>query len=164
MKNAIKLTLEIMIKVYLGTLAVSTLLFLVLYGIGKIYFSPLNTLSSRWDVTVPEQAKVEAYHSSDHGFHGDGYRIITLSCKADKVHGSVLDFSSGAYSPRSLHGDDLRVVNAACSKLLPAQGDKESLLPSGRTLLVKTRKQFDNTLVIVYCAEDHLYYLFEELV
>ena len=32
--------------------------------------------------------------SSDHGFHGDGYRIIKLSCKNDKVCGSVFDFST----------------------------------------------------------------------
>lgn len=81
MKNAIKLILEIMFKIYFGTLVGLALLFLLFYGIGKIYFSPLNTLSSRWDITIPKQTKVEEYYSSDHGFHGDGYRIIKLSCK-----------------------------------------------------------------------------------
>lgn len=33
----------------------------------------LNTLSSRWDIAIPEQTKVEEYYSSDHGFHGDGF-------------------------------------------------------------------------------------------
>lgn len=78
MKNAIKLILEIMFKIYFGTLVGLALLFLLFYGIGKIYFSPLNTLSSRWDITIPKQTKVEEYYSSDHGFHGDGYRIIML--------------------------------------------------------------------------------------
>lgn len=85
MKNAIKLILEIMFKIYFGTLVGLALLFLLFYGIGKIYFSPLNTLSSRWDITIPKQTKVEEYYSSDHGFHGDGYRIIKLSCKNDNI-------------------------------------------------------------------------------
>lgn len=164
MKNAIKLILEIMFKIYFGTLVGLALLFLLFYGIGKIYFSPLNTLSSRWDITIPKQTKVEEYYSSDHGFHGDGYRIIKLSCKNDKVCGSVFDFSSSNYSPRSIHDDDLRVIDTTCSKLLSTQGNKEDFLPSNRTLLVKTLKQFDNTLVIVYSTEDDLYYLFEELI
>ena len=164
MKNAIKLILEIMFKIYFGTLVGLALLFLLFYGIGKIYFSPLNTLSSRWDITIPKQTKVEEYYSSDHGFHGDGYRIIKLSCKNDKVCGSVFDFSSSNYSPRSIHDDDLRVIDTTCSKLRSKQGNKEDFLPSNHTLLVKTLKQFDNTLVIVYSTEDDLYYLFEELI
>ena len=108
--------------------------------------------------------KVEEYYSSDLGFHGDGYRIIKLSCKNDKVCGSVFDFSSSNYSPRSIHDDDLRVIDTTCSKLLSTQGNKEDFLPSNHTLLVKTLKQFDNTLVIVYSTEDDLYYLFEELI
>lgn len=138
MKNAIKLILEIMFKIYFGTLVGLALLFLLFYGIGKIYFSPLNTLSSRWDITIPKQTKVEEYYSSDHGFHGDGYRIIKLSCKNDKVCGSVFDFSSSNYSPRSIHDDDLRVIDTTCSKLLSTQGNKEDFLPSNHTLLVKT--------------------------
>lgn len=68
MKNAIKLILEIMFKIYFGTLVGLALLFLLFYGIGKIYFSPLNTLSSRWDITIPKQTKVEEYYtiSNDH--------------------------------------------------------------------------------------------------
>lgn len=37
MKNAIKLILEIMFKIYFGTLVGLALLFLLFYGIGKIY-------------------------------------------------------------------------------------------------------------------------------
>ena len=81
-----------------------------------------------------------------------------------KVCGSVFDFSSSNYSPRSIHDDDLRVIDTTCSKLLSTQGNKEDFLPSNHTLLVKTLKQFDNTLVIVYSTEDDLYYLFEELI
>lgn len=54
MKNAIKLILEIMFKICFGTLVGLALLFLLFYGIGKVYFSPLNTLSSRWDITIPK--------------------------------------------------------------------------------------------------------------
>ena len=65
---------------------------------------------------------------------------------------------------RGVHDDDLRVIDTTCSKLLSTQGNKEDFLPSNHTLLVKTLKQFDNTLVIVYSTEDDLYYLFEELI
>lgn len=58
----------------------------------------------------------------------------------------------------------MRVIDTTCSKLLSTQGNKEDFLPSNHTLLVKTLKQFDNTLVIVYSTEDDLYYLFEELI
>lgn len=84
MKNAIKLILEIMFKIYFGTLVGLALLFLLFYGIGKIYFSPLNTLSSRWDITIPKQTKVEEYYSSDHGFHGDGYSTMLCQYEVPK--------------------------------------------------------------------------------
>ena len=139
-------------------------MFFVLYGTGRIYFSPLNTLSSRWHITIPEGTKVEEYYSSDHGFHGDGYRIIALSCESDKARGSIFDLGSTNCSPKSVHGNDLRVINRVCSKVLSTQAIKGNILTSDHALLVKSLNQFNNTLIITYNAEDNLYYLFEELI
>lgn len=164
MRKAIKLVLEIMFKIYFGTLVVLSLLFFVLYGTGRIYFSPLNTLSSRWHITIPGGTKVEEYYSSDHGFHGDGYRIIALSCESDKARGSIFDLGSTNCSPKSVHGNDLRVINRVCSKVLSTQAIKGNILTSDHALLVKSLNQFNNTLIITYNAEDNLYYLFEELI
>lgn len=134
--------------------------FIILILANKInfLFSELRALEIRWQVDLPNETKLEQYQSSGPSFHGDGHRVMVITCRKKFAADTILDTKKyNVFQPLECLDVITNTYKSITDKRIRRLNYKHEL----RSFLVKNGL---NTLLIIYDIEINKYFVFEEII
>jgi hypothetical protein len=141
---------------------------ILLYFMGKSYFTHERAYELTWRINIPSGFKEKKHYTSEHGFHGDGIRFTIFNVidmnpsLIMNSAGNVLNIETFAGSSPADKNDDVeKLVKSIISRL---QVDEENAPRFDESYSWKLLiKDGNSRLVMLYFPKSNLAYFAEEL-
>ncbi len=134
---------------------------------GKSYFkhkgwTPINYCAERWDISLPDNAKIEYSISTQRGFHNEG-EIYTV-CRVEKLSDSFKDTLTADTDGKYLASFyTILEKTIASAKSLSKEINVDTLnVPSDKCIWYKKVKDND-TLLLAFDSAKNMLYIIEDI-